>query len=192
MRLFAALIVAALAAPALADDGPTIGETVTPDTPKVAVPSATRPAATLPATVPENRGRLFEDPKTGGGVIPMSMPATDSTGPGTVEAVGPAEPKVKFVLEGTVMTKRVVRLTKDEKSGGYLVSFDSDGNQMRDPPMIALPSKALAAMEDLSVKGTRPVRFQITGTVTEYKGKNYILIHSALALRDLNTGLGGG
>jgi hypothetical protein len=202
MRLLAALLVAALAAPVLADDGPTIGgPTIGEPEPPRKLPTAAPATATAPAGVPATgpaagsaesiRARLFNDRNTTT-VMPVPMPPVDNSGPGTVEPVGAGEPKVKSVLEGTIVTKRVVRLTKDEKTGGYMVSFDADGNQMRDPPMLVLPSKTLAAMEELSQGGTRAVRFQITGEVTEYKGKNYILIHAALALRELGTGITGG
>jgi hypothetical protein len=51
---------------------------------------------------------------------------------------------------------------------------------MQDPPVIVLPNLKLMQMEQ-ALKGTnRDLRFRITGMVTEYNGRNYILIEKAV------------
>ena len=193
-----------LSVPAWAD-GPTVGEdmkSIAAPLPSATAATVTPPAATLPVTTAPKapatnsaeaaRDKLFGDsPKT---TLPPAATAPAGTEPvslGTVQPVGPNEPKAKLLMEGTLIYKRVGRLSKDAKSGQFLFTFDSDGTDMRDPPMFVLPSKTLGAMESLSENGARPVRFQITGEVTEYKGKNYLLVHAVLVLRDLNTGISG-
>jgi hypothetical protein len=157
--------------------------------------TTTTAPATSKASVEEQLREQLTAPSTAPAIAPLPA-ATVTSGEmpklGAVEPVSGTEPKVKSVQEGTILVKRVVRITKDEKSGNYLISFDSDGKVMADPPMIGLPCKSLADMEDAQAKSSQPIRFQITGEVTEYKGRNYILIQTALRLRDLNGGLGGG
>jgi hypothetical protein len=61
---------------------------------------------------------------------------------------------------------------------------------MADPPMPLLPSHLLMSMEDASDKGTRPVKFKISGEVTEYRGKNFLYVRYMQAVRDFNSGIG--
>jgi hypothetical protein len=93
--------------------------------------------------------------------------------------------------EGQMIWSRTGHLVKDDKTGQFLFAFDSDGKKMADPPMTLLPSHLLMSMEDASEKGTRPVKFKVSGMVTEYRGKNFLLIQSMQAVRDFNSGIGG-
>lgn len=204
MRMLSMMIVmgVSLSVPAWAE-GPSIGEEPTPAVPaattapaRVPGPAVTLPAATAPVEPATNsaesaREKLFgASPKT---FVPSTTaPGTgEAVSLGTVPPVGPTEPKTTLLMEGTLIYKRVGRLSKEAKSGQFLFTFDADGKDMRDPPMLVLPSKTLGAMESLSENGARPVRFQVTGEVTEYKGKNFLLVHAVLVLRDLNTGING-
>jgi hypothetical protein len=120
-------------------------------------------------------------------------PATPSPTPAQplVEGVAPNEPPPLRLKEGQYITNRVGRLVRDEKSGIMLFVFDSDGKQMAEPPMGVIPSSLLALMEDASDHGTKPVRFRVSGEVTQYRGRNYLYIKAQQTIRDLNQGLGG-
>ncbi|MEI8196876.1 MAG: hypothetical protein WCI73_13330, partial [Phycisphaerae bacterium] len=103
-----------------------------------------------------------------------------------VPGVAPAQPPVLRLREGQSIFDRVGRLVKDEKTQQWLFAFESDGKEMKDPPITLVPSKMLEAMEDASAKGTKSIRFKISGEITEYHGKNYLYIKFMQTVRDLN------
>ena len=65
-------------------------------------------------------------------------------------------------------------------------TFDSDGKTMKDPPLVVLPNLKLMAMENAVTGSSRDLRFRISGTVTEYKGRNYILLDKVVVVPDLD------
>lgn len=108
--------------------------------------------------------------------------ATDKTsGSG---AVKPDAPKVPVVREGTYVFDRVARLTH-VANGQAELTFDSDGKALHDPPMIILPNLKLQQMEDQVTAASRDLKFHITGMVTEYRGRNYILLDRVTILPDI-------
>lgn len=115
---------------------------------------------------------------------PSSKPASTiggRTSPGSETPVGTAEPVARagdhakmLVPEGTILSSRrgrVVRL-----AGGELAfSVESDGQSGSDPAMILLPSATLQRLEDLILwRGERQV-VEVSGRVTSYGGKNYLM-----------------
>jgi hypothetical protein len=61
--------------------------------------------------------------------------------------------------------------------------FDSDGTAMQDPPMIILPNLTLVQMEN-ATQGARDRKFRVTGMVTEYRGRNCILMDKAVPVAE--------
>ncbi len=60
-------------------------------------------------------------------------------------------------------------------------------NHGEEPPLRVLPSMALQQAE--RIDDTRPlesVRFKISGDITEYKGKRYLLLRKAIERRDMD------
>ena len=55
---------------------------------------------------------------------------------------------------------------------------------MRDPPVVILPNLKLMSMETAVGSANRDLRFRITGTVTEYHGRNYILLDKVVVMED--------
>lgn len=99
-------------------------------------------------------------------------------------AVAPAAPAVNVLREGTFLVDRVGRLTKSPDGSRSEFTFEADGRTMLDPPVIVLPSVKLVTMEE-SVKGSnRDLKFRMTGVVTEYKGRNYVLPERVVAMPD--------
>ncbi|MFT3785562.1 MAG: hypothetical protein QM770_05285 [Tepidisphaeraceae bacterium] len=84
--------------------------------------------------------------------------------------------------EGTYRVDRVGRLTRADS--GWEFTFESDGKALQDPPVRLLPNLKLQQMEDDLTNANRDLRFQITGMLTEYRGKNYILIEKVIVLSD--------
>ena len=50
--------------------------------------------------------------------------------------------------------------------------------------MIILPSLLLMAMENAVRDSGRDMRFRISGMVTEYRGRNYVLLEKAVVIPD--------
>ncbi len=154
-----------------------------------AAPTVSAPA---PATLPTAENVLENLLHSKPAATPINpAPAASATAIPPLEAVAPNEPKVTRLREGTFIWNRVGRLVKDEKSETWIFTFDADGKDMSDPPMAILPSRMLMAMEEASDKGAKPIKFKISGEVTEYRGKNFLLIKFMQSVKDLNKGLGG-
>jgi hypothetical protein len=131
---------------------------------------------TRPATLPADQmlTRLLR-PGTGTAqpLRPVeNPPALDQT---TGKPVPPNFPMSTVIREGEYLPDRTGRLTKTA-DGQFEFSFDSDGKALQDPPVIILPNLKLMQMENAVNASSRDLKFRISGQVTEYKGRNYILI----------------
>jgi len=101
-------------------------------------------------------------------------------------AAAPAAPVVTVLREGTFIVNRVGRLTRSADGQQMEFTFDSDGKTMKDPPLVVLPNLKLMAMENAVTGSSRDLRFRISGTITEYKGRNYILLDKVVVVPDLD------
>ena len=153
-------------------------------------PPATRPSGIQPATRPVTTARSVEDmfdnllpdadrpapaplrpvPK------PNAPPTYDATG--GPNAVAPGAPQTPLVREGTLLVDRLGRLTKTDGRDEF--AFQADGATLGDPPMVLLPNATLALMEDAAAAAGQEVLFRVTGTVTEFRGRNYLLLDKAV------------
>jgi hypothetical protein len=108
-------------------------------------------------------------------------PAADATsGDG---ALAPGAPTVSLLREGTDIVERVGHLRKTQGDLPEFV-FDSDGRALTDPPMLVLPNLKLMQMETAMGTATDNLHFRVTGTVTEYRGRNYILLDKVVVVSD--------
>jgi len=145
--------------------------------------ATTRPSAsgTSPDSVMEQllkptttQPRPLIDPPTG-----VAIDKTSGAG-----AVAPHAPAVAVRREGTYIIDRLGRLGRTPDGSQAQFIFDSDGKTLQDPPMILLPNLKLTVMED-AVKSTNAyTRFKITGVVTEYRGRNYLLVEKVTVAND--------
>jgi hypothetical protein len=146
---------------------------------------ATKPAATKGATADQLLGDMLKTPAPATGrplTAPDAPPATDATsGKG---AVKPGAPAVIVLREGTYLVDRVGRLTKSSDGATAEFSFESDGSAMQDPPVVIIPNLKLMAMEDAAQTVNRDLRFRITGMVTEYRGRNFVLLEKVVVVPD--------
>jgi hypothetical protein len=99
-------------------------------------------------------------------------------------AVAPAAPSMNVIREGTFIVDRTGRLTRLADGSGFEFTFDSDGRSLKDPPVVILPNLKLMAMENAVNSSNRDLRFRITGTVTEYRGRNYVLLEKVVVVPD--------
>ena len=148
------------------------GQTVPATSPS---PTAAADAAIDTLLKPTGTGRPLPPAKSGG---------TDRSG--GAAAVAPGAPAVPLVREGTHVTQRTGRLNHTADGTTAILTFDADGAAMKDPPMIVLQNLALEQMESVQAGQSRDTRFRVSGTVTEYKGRNYVLLDTATAVPDVD------
>lgn len=150
---------------------------------------ATQPAtpATRPADMPADQ--LLQQmlrPANGPVVQPLqpilNPPVIDQTS-GKMVVPNSILPQ-NLKREGDYINDRLGRLTKSADGQQMEFTFESDGRAMQDPPVIILPNLKLMSMEDAVNGGNRDLRFRITGQVTEYKGRNYILLEKVSVVQD--------
>jgi len=104
-----------------------------------------------------------------------------SAGSVPVKTVAPPKGDSTFLRrEGDYVVDRVGRMVRGADDRPEFV-FDSDGQAMKDPPMIILPNLKLMQMESAAKQvGGGGLKFRITGMITEYNGRNYILIEKVV------------
>lgn len=98
-------------------------------------------------------------------------------------AVGAKPEPRPLIREGEIIAQRVGRLTRATE-GQPEFSFEADAQTLQDPPMIILPNLQLMRMESAIKNLGRDLRFRISGMVTEYNGRNYILIETVSVLSE--------
>jgi hypothetical protein len=113
-------------------------------------------------------------------------PQKDAT---TLKTVAPGGQQQNLVREGTRLFDRTGRLTKTAE-GMTELTFDADGQGMKDPPMLILPNLNLMGMEKAVASASRDLKFRVTGLVTEYNGRNYILLDKFVVVSDVTTPAG--
>jgi hypothetical protein len=153
-------------------------------------PATTQPSntpTTQPTTQPaevqiiqsdSEMARMFQTSNAPQPIQPESAPpAVDSTS--GMAAVTPKAPPVLLRPEGYYVVGRLGRLGKPV-DGFHEFIFDSDGQALRDPPMKILPNQLLDSMEAQTKTSADPMSFRISGYITVYKNRNYILIDKAV------------
>ena len=152
----------------------------------------TRPT-TQPTTQPSNRSLSAEQvlsrmlrPSGGAATRPLQAPGDSLTADKTSGsgAVAPNAPVVNVMREGSYIVDRVGRLTRSADGSQPELTFDSDGKSLRDPPVFILPNLKLMAMETAVGIANRDLKFRVTGVVTEYHGRNYVLLEKVVVVPD--------
>ncbi len=107
-------------------------------------------------------------------------PAVDATsGSG---AIAPGAPVLNVMREGSLVLDRTGRLTRTADGQQWEFTFDADGSNMQDPPAVILPNLKLSAMEGAVKGNSQDIKFRVSGIVTEYRGRDYILLQKAVAV----------
>ena len=137
-------------------------------------------------TADELIGEMLKPPPTTGEralPTPEEGPAPDKTsGRG---AVKPDAPVVNVLREGTFIVDRVGRLSRSADGGQAEFAFEADGQALQDPPVVIIPNLKLMAMEDAVQSANRDLRFRVTGQVTEYRGRNYVLLEKVVVVPEV-------
>ncbi|HEY7118811.1 MAG TPA: hypothetical protein VH475_19640 [Tepidisphaeraceae bacterium] len=146
----------------------------------------TRPSSGVQAVPPSQLlDSLLKPPSAAGQPLQpiQEGPVLDATTGNN--AVAPGAPQLNLMREGSYVVDRTGRLTKSADGQNSELTFDSDGKAMKDPPMIILPNLKLMQMENAVTGGAKDLRFKVTGMVTEYKGRNYILLEKVVVVPDI-------
>jgi len=148
------------------------------------------PPTTTPATHPITSARdrldsmLKPQVNTGRILQPILDPPKIDVSTIGVAVVAPAAKPVNLMHEGSFIVDRTGRLTRTADGQQWELTFEADGRAMQDPPMLILPNLNLMKMETTVADNNRDVRFLVTGVVTEYKGRNYILLEKVVERTD--------
>lgn len=102
--------------------------------------------------------------------------------------VNPVDPKARpqtLKREGGYVVDRTGRITKSADGKSYDFNFVSDdGAALQDPPMGLLPNLSLMMVQDQLKLTGRDLKFRVTGMVTEYMGKNYLLLQKVVVVNE--------
>ena len=143
--------------------------------------------STQPAAMPADR--LLDQMLRGSGPVARPLqpidnpPIYDQTSGKTVAPAPPTQ--TPLIREGDYVRDRTGRLQKSADGQNFEFVFDSDGRAMQDPPVVILPNLKLMAMENAVSAANRDLRFRITGPVTEYKGRNFVLLEKVVVIPDV-------
>lgn len=144
-----------------------------------------QPASTQPG-VRETFQRLLEQ-------SPPVTPVTETSIPSQPKDMGlPDQPPVtpsqgaalggqKLLPEGHFVRDRRGRLI--HIASQWMFTFESDGKALADPPILLLPNGWLEKMELDAGTRSDSVVFSVSGEVTVYHGKNYLLLRKVLMER---------
>ena len=102
-----------------------------------------------------------------------------------VGAVAPGAAPMPVLREGTFIVDRTGRLTRGADAQSWEFTFEADARAMQDPPVVILPNLKLMSMENAIKSSSRDLRFRVTGMVTEYGGRNYILLEKVVVVPDV-------
>lgn len=148
----------------------------------VAAGPATQPSKPIPADQMLSRMlRPQTDP---------TKPLAPTTAPPSIDktsgsgAIAPGAPAQTVMREGSYLVDRIGRMTRSADGQQLEFTFDADGKALKDPPVVLLPNLKLMAMETAVKGSTRDLRFRITGVVTEYNGRNYVLLEKVVVVTD--------
>jgi hypothetical protein len=87
--------------------------------------------------------------------------------------------------EGSIIVDRIGRLARTPDGQQWELTLESDGRPLKDPPMLVLPNKLLTRMQMTLTATNADLKFRVSGEVTEYNSRNYILIQKAAQVPDI-------
>jgi len=151
-----------------------------PTAPKAPVPApapATQPAA--PAGPDDVLEALRSERVSRPVLAPAGEPTPDAV-PEPSEAPGAAPPAAPALV-----VDRVVRILPDSAAAWWLARYEAD-NTLRDQPVRLLPCRLLGRAEELCSGPAGETRaFRVSGEVTVYRGRHYLLLRKLIEQRQL-------
>jgi hypothetical protein len=133
-------------------------------------------------TQPSDQGGSTAEQLLDAMLKPQTQPSTGPTTRPQIEVMEPtgytAPKSTALWREGSDVWQRSAHLRKVSDSIYPQIVFDNSEPGGKVPPMYVLPNRELMKMENAQAATTRDLRFVVSGTVTEYRKKNYILLQS--------------
>jgi hypothetical protein len=149
-------------------------------------PTTSKSAKELSAE--EMLSQMLKPPQQTGNRPLAPLPQAATGGPDKKSgagAVAPAAPVVSVLREGSFLVDRVGRLSRSADGSQAEFAFDSDGTALQDPPVVIIPNLKLMQMEDAVTNAIKDPRFRVSGMVTEYRGRNYILLEKVVVVPEI-------
>jgi hypothetical protein len=144
----------------------------------------TRPVKGTNAPAPDQLMNSMLKPQGDPRAPLQPLPDPPKVDPATGKIIPPNPPTPVLKREGSFVIDRPGRIQKAADGNGFEFVFDSDGQNMDEPPVGLLPNQKLESME-LAIQGLdHDPKFRVTGMVTEYKGRNYLLLEKATIVPD--------
>ena len=161
---------------------PAPAEPPPPPPPPVPEQATTEPAATQPTTQPAGPTsedilrRLMQDEPG----RPMDITSFQPKPVDPAPSVAPVAPRETPLTAGPgeLVVDRVVTVAEESPGGWKEARFKSD-NTLREPPMRLLPCRMLEEAERTGGE------LRVSGVVTAYKGKRYLLLRKVMRERDM-------
>ena len=139
-------------------------------------PSSQPAAPNDPETILNALDKLPRSP-----IIPPKQFSDEAVLPGGSEA---EETPYRLRAQGLPVINRLGRIVGEGTWWKFI--FESDGDPPGEQPVRLLPCRELEWMENASNNGKRAVKFLVSGELTEYHGRNYLLLRKVLVDQNLN------
>jgi hypothetical protein len=91
-------------------------------------------------------------------------------------------PSTPILREGTYVVDRVGQLGHSGDGQQAVFIFDHGDAPRGEPKIAILPNLNLMLMENAVASDSHDIHFKITGMVTEYRGKNYVLLQKVVVV----------
>jgi len=117
---------------------------------------------------------------------PVLTPSVDGAGDSSAESVAPQSgARMLIPSRSGLVVDRVVTILPEKGGKWWLVRFNSD-NTLREPPIRLLPCALLAeAIRGAERNRYKVFKFRVSGEITRYKGRRYLLIRKLLDEREM-------
>lgn len=165
----------------------TSGNGADPSAPTPGTAPATQPAGSYqPDEEEASADAVIRELLESRGQVPVNPEATSrpASQPESVAPTGLLKPLP--MPPGMMVWNREGRLVREKESDWWLFRMESEKLNPTEQPMRILPNRLLEAMEDdLDHSPVESIRFLISGEVTQYRGRQYLLIRKKLVRREL-------
>lgn len=117
-----------------------------------------------------------DQPPPAAPIPPVVQPPEKAVPPRDETTVATAIFRAPLIREGSAITDAPVRIERDNRSGSWTLLIDQTDARLPQQELILLPCTQLSQMEHLvQASPDRMVKFQMSGRVFVFRGRNYLL-----------------
>jgi hypothetical protein len=135
------------------------------------------------------RDALSAIPRTRPLELPDIKPSTIRPKPAVVKSVknDDKEPSAQDGWrDGYMVIDRVGWIQFDPEGSRWMFTFEADGASLAEPPVVLHPCQLLEVMEKTEHQSGGTIRYRISGQISLYQGRNYLLLRKVLMVYALN------